>query len=208
METEIYNHIHEGKKWIKFEQPCPKVEWAGTIGRERSFLINSLQSSLKMTIFNPSHALGSFEELSNSTRLNTVYIRYRLIGAVDWSIAYDLAAPVEEEADAETSYGYLNRIWDMGKLLTDDGTYELKIETVCKTVTGAPDDFNAYRTQSIIGVIDRFEPKLYGSPLPLRDLLIPGEEVVLMFTEPIMCTKPYRFRLDVVVAGINGSFGK
>jgi hypothetical protein len=206
VETEIFNHIHEGKKWIKFEQPCPKVEWAGTIGRERSFLINSLQSSLKMTIFNPSHALGSFEELSNETRLDTVDIRYRLIGAVDWSIAYDLAAPAKEEADAETSYGYLNRIWDMDNPLIEDGTYELKVETVCKTVTGAPDDFNTFRTQSIIGVIDRIEPKLYGSPLPLRDLVIPGEEVILIFTEPILCAKPYRFELDVVVAGIDGRF--
>jgi hypothetical protein len=161
-----------------------------------------------MTIFNPSHALGSFEKLSNETRLNTVYIWYRLIGAGDWSIAYDLAAPAKEDGDAETSYGYLNRIWDMGKLLKDDGTYELKAETVCQTVTGAPDDFNTYRTQSIIGVIDRSEPKLYGSPLPLRDLVIPGEEVILIFTEPILCVKPYRFELDVVVAGIDAKFGK
>jgi hypothetical protein len=195
------------------------VEWAGPIGRERSFLVNMQQPSLEMTIFNPSYGLGSFETLSNETRLDTVFIRYRLLGAVDWNNAYEiddgnndllyfnLAAPAKDDWK-EDSYGYSNLMWDIGKRLTQDGTYELKVETVCETVSGAPDDFNTYVTPSIIGVVDRSEPKLYGSPLPLRDLVIPGEEVTLIFTEPILCVKPYRFDLEVVVAGISGAFGQ
>jgi hypothetical protein len=195
------------------------VEWAGPIGRERSFLVNLLDTSLEMTIFNPSYALGSFADLSNQTRLETVFVKYRLLGEVRWSIAYvidddntllefNLAAPAKVYWE-EDSYGYSTLVWeDVGATLKKDGTYELKVETVCDPVSGAPDDFNTYGTPSIIGVVDRSEPKLYGSPLPLRDLVIPGEEVVLMFSEPILCGKPYQFDLEVVVAGINGTFGK
>jgi hypothetical protein len=172
-----------------------------------------------MTIFNPSYALGSFADLSNQTRLETVFVKYRLLGEVRWSIAYvidddntllefNLAAPAKVYWE-EDSYGYSTLVWeDVGATLKKDGTYELKVETVCDPVSRAPDDFNTYGTPSIIGVVDRSEPKLYGSPLPLRDLVIPGEEVVLMFSEPILCRKPYQFDLEVVVAGINGTFGK
>eukprot|EP00978_Attheya_sp_CCMP212_P009381 scaffold22169_cov41-Attheya_sp.AAC.2 len=213
--TALWNYEDDdGGLWIKFEEPCPRVEWAGAIKRNNGFLVNKEASTIEMTIFNPSHQRGSFEKLANETRLNTVDIWYRELGEVGWerAFAYDdngrvvnfnLAAP---NGWTEDLYGYSNILWNVEEVFSNDGTYELKIETVCNDVSGAPNDFNSYSSTPIIGVVDRLKPKLYGSPLPLSAVIMPGEEIALMFTEPIMCEMPYRFDLTVTVSGIESFF--
>lgn len=57
-------------------------------------------------------------------------------------------------------------------------------------------------------VVDRVEPEMYGKALPIRSDVVPGEEVVMMFTEPIDCEIPYRFNLTVTVDGLDDLFGE
>ena len=84
----------------------------------------------------------------------------------------------------------------------------MKIESTCKEVDGSPDDFNTFTADPIIVVVDRVEPEMYGKALPIRNDVIPGEEVAMMFTEPIDCEIPYRFNLTVRVDGLEDLFGK
>jgi hypothetical protein len=44
-------------------------------------------------------------------------------------------------------------------------------------------------------------PKLYGLPLPLTDEVIIGEELLFVFTEPLLCSKPYSFDVQMKVFG-------
>ena len=88
------------------------------------------------------------------------------------------------------------------------GVYEVKIESTCQELSGAPADFNAFSTDPIQVIVDRVEPEMYGKALPVRHDVIPGEEVAMMFTEPIDCEIPYKFNLTVRVDGLEDLFGK
>ena len=88
------------------------------------------------------------------------------------------------------------------------GVYEVKVESICKEPDGAPDEFNAFSTEPVTVILDREEPEMYGKALPLRNDLIPGEEVSMMFTEPIDCELPYGFNLTVRVDGLEDLFSE
>ena len=62
---------------------------------------------------------------------------------------------------------------------------------------GGPDEFSFYREKVINGVIDRVPPAQYGYALPLKEEILFGEEMKVLFTEQIECSKPLTF--DVVV---------
>jgi len=42
-------------------------------------------------------------------------------------------------------------------------------------------------------------PEPYGEPLPLKDTVILGEEITIVFSEYIQCEKPYTFDLKVII---------
>eukprot|EP00957_Ditylum_brightwellii_P060358 4583306-Ditylum_brightwellii.AAC.1 len=67
---------------------------------------------------------------------------------------------------------------------------------------GTPDDFNSISTNVLMGVIDMTPPKQFGSALPLSEYILIGEPIVITFTEPIHCEKPYTFDLNVKVDGV------
>lgn len=49
----------------------------------------------------------------------------------------------------------------------------------------------------ITGIFDRSKPEQYGKALPLKEEILFGEDIVVMFTEDIDCSYPYTF--DILV---------
>ncbi|CAB9519117.1 Cupin superfamily protein [Seminavis robusta] len=214
--VEIFNFVDANKKkWILFEEPCPRVEWAGPLKRERKASVTKNVKPVDLTVFNPQKAAGTFESIAKNSRLSNVYAWYRQLGDIgdtSWKKAQladknqiDFANIPNVSSYKETSYGYSKIPWDIGNTLalTGDGAYEVMIESVCETLPGAPDEFNKFQSDLITVVVDRVQPELYGKALPVRDVVVPGEEIVLVFTESIQCELPYRFTLNVTVAGLN-----
>uniref|UniRef100_A0A7S3Q0I7 Uncharacterized protein n=1 Tax=Chaetoceros debilis TaxID=122233 RepID=A0A7S3Q0I7_9STRA len=67
---------------------------------------------------------------------------------------------------------------------------------------GGPSEVNSYQTEIIPGIIDRSRPQQYGQPLPLKDTVIAGEEMVVMFTEPLDCSLPLSFDIELRIEGL------
>ena len=96
--VELWNVIDEkGGKYLQFLQPCPSVEWAGDIKRNKGFVVNSkslIQNKVRVTVFNPNFASRTFkEQLIASTctdcRLKEVTLRYRKVGTYIWRQSVD-----------------------------------------------------------------------------------------------------------------------
>ena len=105
----------------------------------------------------------------------------------------------------EDAYGYITIPWAYGDSQIGDGDYEIQLKTVCDGIEGAPNEFDGFSPTSITGTIDRIAPKQYGLPKP-ADILWPGEEISIYFTEAIECEHPYRFDLEVTVDGVDRVF--
>eukprot|EP00957_Ditylum_brightwellii_P103962 7921307-Ditylum_brightwellii.AAC.1 len=73
--------------------------------------------------------------------------------------------------------------WKLANFVSE-GTYEIKIETKCDQL-GGPPDIDMFGTSIISGVIDLTLPEQYGQALPLHDTVLLGEELVVVFTEPL-----------------------
>ena len=176
--------------------------------------MDKTSNPVDLTIYNPRKAEGSLEEMRENAdrRLEHVYLKYRALGDVEWSqaqledlTAIDFANIPNGSKWKEDSYGYTTVPWDIAKRLTlaDDGVYEVVVESTCTKVDNTPKDFNAIQTEPIHVIVDRVEPKMYGKALPIRDVVVPGEEVIIVFTEPIRCDMPYRFGLEVTLSGLD-----
>jgi len=185
---------------IKFVEPCPKVEWAGELNRDRHFVVNTNSNdpdNLDVSIFNPNHGQSKFLNLT-SDRLENVFLYYREVGDIHWSkarteiendeglvdsVTIDYAA--EYAFEEENSYGFALLKWSLANKVPD-GIYEIKIESECDRL-GGPADSDSYSTPILSGVIDLTRPEQYGRALPLRESVLIGEEIVVVFTEPVRC---------------------
>eukprot|EP00957_Ditylum_brightwellii_P058478 4434786-Ditylum_brightwellii.AAC.1 len=94
----------------------------------------------------------------------------------------------------EDDYGYASMKWKLANFVPE-GIYEIKVETEC-TQLGGPADFDMFSTPILSGVIDLTLPEQYSQVLPLRDTVLLGEELVVVFTEPLRCEKPFTFDLQ------------
>ncbi len=211
----LYNFQEdEDTYWIKFVEPCPKVEWAGELNRDRHFVVNTEAddpSNLKVSVFNPNHGRSKFHNMTYdydpSNRLQNVFLYYRQVGDLHWSkarteitnedgsaasLTIDFAA--EYAYQEESGYGYSSLKWALANKVPD-GTYEIRVETECDQL-GGPADMDSYSTPVLSGIIDLTPPEQYGRALPLRDSVLIGEEVVVLFTEPV---RPEAFDLRVTV---------
>ena len=214
---EIYNiHPH-----IKFVEPCPRVEWAGELNRDRDFLVNTGSgdvNNLVVRVFNPNHSTGTFHSMTNTygARLKSVKLEYRRAGSTYWRVADSNIEgdngnlPVNFSLRGEASdenkryYGYEKMGW---KLPSTQGTYEIRVGTQCESIHDAPNDINNFYAPILSGVIDLTYPKQYGNALPLRDTVLVGEEITVVFTEALTCTKPYTFDIKLIIDGTNIELG-
>lgn len=77
-----------GNEILEWIEPCPSVEWAGRLLRDRSFLVNKEyqvensqdEDSLLVMIRNPAFESASFANMKAETRLKSVNLKYRKIG--------------------------------------------------------------------------------------------------------------------------------
>jgi len=204
---------------IEFVKPCPRVEWAGELKRDRHFVINTNsddEDNLLVTVFNPNHGEDSFQDMTND-RLEKVLLFYRELGDLHWSTARtevegDDGKPTSVEVDfaanyaVESSYGYTSMKWKLANFVSE-GTYEIKVEAKCDQL-GGPPDIDMSSTSILSGVIDLTLPEQYGQALPLRDTVLLGEELVAVFTEPLRCEKPFTFDLRVIIEDTNYRFDR
>lgn len=194
----LYN-VQNGQL-MKYVEPCPKVEWAGELNRDRHFTVNTNsddEENLSVSIFNPNHGEGKFFNLT-SDRLQNVTLYYRELGDLHWSEAQtniedgngkvtsatvDYAA--EYASEKESSYGFSTLKWSLANKVPE-GIYEIKVESECEKL-GGPADFDSYSSPILSGIIDLTPPEQYGRALPLRESVLIGEEIVVVFTEPVRC---------------------
>lgn len=192
-----------GKLWLRYEEPCPRVEWVGKLGREKKTVVNkaladSTDSDVDLSILNPrKNDGGSLEVMRGTGRLQTVLVKYREVGTVQWKAALiDTAVDGLKQIDfaiiteltkgvsnaVEDDYGYALIPWKISERipLLDDGTYEVVIESTCKELSGAPAEFNVIATEPVQVVLDRVRPLMYGKALPISDVVVLGEEVAMV----------------------------
>ncbi|CAB9521505.1 Cupin superfamily protein [Seminavis robusta] len=197
-------------------------EWAGALEREKKFVVNiaNQKDPIPLIIRNPKKADGDLASLAKETRLQEVipYVRKLGEGEYDYGPAYlDVSkqqianfTAIPEAAGQEDDYGYATINWNFQNIhipdTDSDGRYEVVVETRCQDFPKAPDDFKKTTTEPVLIVVDRIAPKVYGM-LPVRDVVVPGEEVSIIFTEPIVCELPLRFDLIVQVSGIKDGTG-
>eukprot|EP00594_Rhizosolenia_setigera_P006684 CAMPEP_0178953090 /NCGR_PEP_ID=MMETSP0789-20121207/8220_1 /TAXON_ID=3005 /ORGANISM="Rhizosolenia setigera, Strain CCMP 1694" /LENGTH=524 /DNA_ID=CAMNT_0020634299 /DNA_START=3551 /DNA_END=5126 /DNA_ORIENTATION=- len=190
-----------------------KSGWGGELKRDRRFVVNTLShdtENLQISVFNPNHGIKSFQQMVDQDRLQKVLLYYRELGQLHWSVARteiekESGELSSEETDFaatyadETSYGYIKMKWALANILSE-GVYEIKVETQCDPL-GGPDDIDMFSTTSLSGTIDLTPPEQYGQALPFKKSVLIGEEIVVVFSEPILCEKPFTFDLQVKIEG-------
>eukprot|EP00594_Rhizosolenia_setigera_P016042 CAMPEP_0178974972 /NCGR_PEP_ID=MMETSP0789-20121207/22844_1 /TAXON_ID=3005 /ORGANISM="Rhizosolenia setigera, Strain CCMP 1694" /LENGTH=535 /DNA_ID=CAMNT_0020663547 /DNA_START=1396 /DNA_END=3004 /DNA_ORIENTATION=- len=172
--------------------------------------------------------LLSFQQMVAQDRLQKVLLYYRELGQLHWSVARteiekESGELSSEETDFaatyadETSYGYIKMKWALANILSE-GVYEIKVETQCDPLGGPDDidmfsttllsgtidlnlDIDMFSTTSLSGTIDLTPPEQYGQALPFKKSVLIGEEIVVVFSEPILCEKPFTFDLQVKIEG-------
>ena len=188
------------------------------MSRDQSFLINIHSNdyekkNFEISVFNPDFKKSSFKEKvqSASERLNNVYMSHRQLGEgeADWKPSLtnlqNGAVQLDFVADyaQEDNNGYTTLDWYHNGI---EGAYEIMVETKCNAFANAPEGINSFRQVVLSGVIDLTRPEQYGRPLPLRDTVLLGEEVTVVFTENIDCGRPFQFEITVDVIGTNYEF--
>jgi len=125
-----------------------------------------------------------------------VFLYYREVEELQWSKArreitndnnqvdtIDFAA--EYASGIETNYGYSTLKWALVNKVPE-GTYEIRVDAECNQLAG-PADMDLSSTPIISGIIDLTRPEQYGRALPLRESVLVGEEIAVVFTEPVRC---------------------
>ena len=217
----LYNRGAGESAAIEFLKECPKVEWAGELKRDRHFVVNTNsddQENLLVTVFNPNHGEKTFNKMIDD-RLESVILYYRELGDLQ---QFTDKARVEVEIDGrpeslevnftadyadESDYGYTTMKWTLANKVPE-GHYEIMVEAACEYINDAPDPINMFHTPVLTGVIDLTRPEKYGKELPLRESVLLGEEISVVFTEPLMCQKPFTFDLKVIIEGTPYEFDR
>lgn len=119
--------------------------------------------------------------------LETVSLRYRRVGSNVWT---EMKGSKVTRDSLETYYNLYrtvyrdpvyNFVWDvLGNLDVIDGEYEIQAVANCGIVG------NIY-SNTVKGVIDRTALALYGVPKPEDGVLNIGENVEVVFSEPVEC---------------------
>ena len=214
----LYNRGAGNSTVIEFVKPCPKVEWAGELKRDRHFVVNANsddEENISVTIFNPNHSEMNFHSMT-SDRLEKVLLYYRQLGKLHWSVGRtDVkingkleSKEVDYAADyaKESNYGYTTMKWKIANKVPE-GSYEIMIETQCDKL-GGPDDIDMFNSPVLSGVIDLTPPEQYGETLPLQESVIVGEEITVLFTESLQCDKPFTFDIKVIIEDTEYTFDR
>jgi len=197
----LFNLNDDGNLFLNWIEPCPRVEWDSTLKSKGSFVASLKYKILDITIYNPN--VKQFK-LKDNERLEHVYLKYRKQGAIRWNIGLDFT----DSIPYETTGGLFGAEWNVEDANLSSGQYEIQLETKCgPDYNDAPNGVNTYQTGSLPGVVDFTRPEIYGYPLPLRDTILIGEEISIVFTEPLNCESS-PFDLEVTISDTQYKFDK
>ena len=198
--TSLYNEEIDGVNKISFVEECNQLKLAGTLEEERTFVVNSQSNHmLEVTFQNP---LFSTRKLKDVKRLTNVGVQYRMNN--NRSEPWNIGKYLSKGEILENNFGYVTFIWKV-PLDISDGPYEIRLVSTCTTHGEAPEKFNSFQSEPLLGFIDRNAPGIYGLPSPMKNL-IPGEELQIRFTEEIDCNLPYLFKINITVSGLKKVF--
>ena len=104
---------------------------------------------------------------------------------------------------ATATKGYVSLYW---KPPTSDGKYEIMVATECEA--HGSEDVDGFREDILTGAIDLTAPEKFGPLIPIREDIILGEEMSVVFTEPIDCSEPFSFDVQLIIDGIDDPLNK
>lgn len=157
------SHVPEIKNYIEFTRPCPEISFGGNLKRFETFTTNG--QTLDVVIRNPLKYRGI--AIEREQRLEKIVLEYRKVSgrSPHWNRAKDNTTNEELNLKnyKEDSFGYISATW---KLPTLDFVYEIRLKSICIDEPGAPPHLNRYITDSLVGIIDRTSPSVFGVPQP------------------------------------------
>ena len=169
------------ERFIEFTRPCPEIEFDGDLKRFDGFVTNGL--TMKVTIRNPLRFRDI--KLADQERLEKIVLEYRKDSgrSPNWNRAKDAETNAELNFNVteEDSFGYISAVWKLPLL---DASYEVRLKSICIEEPTAPLHLNRFISDSLVGIVDRVPPSVFGLPTPSVNLF-PGEELEIQFTEDI-----------------------
>ncbi len=199
-----------------FVRPCPTVEFTGELWDEETFVVNietdeddQFPSQLLVMARNPENTLWKNSLTSGSGNLEVDWLKkgqvqYRRQGEAStaWRPALDVDGDPLDLIASETDYGFSQVHWNTAPL--PDGQYQLRLRMECRYIADAPlginEAFSSVPVQ-ITGLIDRTPPILFGIPEPADQEYAPGDEISAEFTEELLCNRPFRFKINLLIPG-------
>ncbi len=114
-----------------------------------------------------------------------IYLQYKAVGENDWNLAKSFAlndsVKKAEKTDSVITTASFNYPFNVNSVSFYDQTYLFRAATVCKYGT---DNIYAY-SDEITVVKDQSEPMALGTPSPSNGILNDGDDVYVVFNEPI-----------------------
>ena len=176
------------------------MHWAGDLARDGRFVINKntdLEEGYEITVHNPDHQGNTtFAKMVEAGDLVSVLFKYRKLGKVAWKPALTMDSnPMDFSATGlSEDLGYITLAWDAPT--NGPGEYEIMIATECKSY--GREDVDGFRADILPGAIDRTGPEKFGF-IPMRDQIVFGEEMSVVFTEEIDCSLPFSFKVQLII---------
>lgn len=153
----------EIKNYIEFTRPCPVVAFDGALKRFETFTTNEL--TLNVEIRNPLRHRGI--QLDREQRLEKIVLEYRKVSgrSPHWNRAMDNSTNEELNLKNydENSFGSISATWKLPSL---DSVYEIRLKSICTEEPSAPPHLNRYISDSLVGLVDRTPPSVFGVPQP------------------------------------------
>ena len=184
---------------LKFLTPCPQVRWAGDLLLDQAFVVNEASTGLMtVVIYNLNGNSRTLFEEKSKGRLESVKLMYRQEKGEWVDGVIDNENKVDFVKDEIEQYGYLRMSWNVNDVARA-GNYEVKVESKCSTQSDLPDEYKKFSTEIIKGIIDKNPPIVYGktSIEKSNSIISPDSEVIVDFTEELLCVKPLKFNVRI-----------
>ncbi len=174
-----------------FSPTCTNVKFGKIYDKWTANVSNNDTLSFQITGYN-----------LNSTKFKSISFQYAVPGSprttemVFYKNQADFNSASEPKAwiNGKTTIDYN---FAMGKL--NDGTYQLFLKSTCN-------DGSEYITSPLTGIIDRVNPRPFGSPQPADGVLSAGDEIGIVFNEAINSGDLYSHSDYIEVRGVtNGT---
>lgn len=169
----------EGNK-IVFQQPCPKIQFSGSILSDGTFSVTSDPGSRDVAV----DVVVLNEANGNAPRpVTATVVEHRLYKPTGPQDKWDTLSSSVGSTFDEVLYSHT---WSTSSLR--DGVYELRVMTNCGSGNELPSKLDVSYSDVVIGIVDRQNPSVvsmkYSSGGPSWG---PGDDIVIQYNEDIVC---------------------